>query len=65
MSKENRKKVLIFGEDCIIKNSFHRNRKLINIDKVEIKQTVLSKYIYMIMKVHLNTLLDIYMSVDP
>ena len=36
-------KVLIFGEDFIIKNSFHKNQKPISIDKVEIKRIVLSK----------------------
>ena len=35
-------KVLIFGEECIIKTKFHVYEKSINIDKVEIKRIVLS-----------------------
>ena len=35
-------KVLIFGEDCIDKNSFHKNKKRINIDEVDIRRISLS-----------------------
>ena len=33
---------LIFGEDCINKNAFHKNKRPINIDEVDIKRIVLS-----------------------
>ena len=36
-------KVLIFGEKFIIKNTFHKNKRPIIIDKVEIRRIVLSK----------------------
>ena len=36
------KKVLIFGEKGVIKNSFHKSKQRINIDKVGIKRIVFS-----------------------
>ena len=40
-------KALIFGEDYINKNAFHKNKRPISIDKVDIKRIVLSKkYLY-------------------
>ena len=40
-------KALIFGENCINKNAFHKNGKPISIDKVDIRRIVLSsKYSY-------------------
>ena len=35
-------KVLIFGEDYINKNAFHKNKKTISIDEVDSKRIVLS-----------------------
>ena len=35
-------KALIFGEDCINKNAFHKNKRPINIDEVDIRRIVLS-----------------------
>ena len=35
-------KVLIFGEDCINKNAFHKNQAPINIDKADNRRIVLS-----------------------
>ena len=35
-------KTLTFGEDCINKNTFHKNKRTIIIDKVDIKRVVLS-----------------------
>ena len=34
------KKVLIFGKEGIIENSFHKNKQRINVDKVGIKRIV-------------------------
>ena len=40
-------KVFIFGEDCINKNTFHKNKRPIGIDKVDVRRIVLSsKYSY-------------------
>ena len=36
-------KALIFGENCIDKNAFHKNKRPISIGKVDIKRIVLSK----------------------
>ena len=36
-------KALIFGEDCINKNAFLKNKRPINIDEVDIGRIVLSK----------------------
>ena len=36
------KKVLIFGKECINKNAFHKNQRQINIDKEDIRRTVVS-----------------------
>ena len=33
-------KALIYGEKCLNKNTFHKNKKPINIDKVETKRTM-------------------------
>ena len=38
-----KEKALIFGEDCINNNAFHKNKRTISIDKVDIKRRVLSK----------------------
>ena len=35
--------VLVFDKQCINKNAFHKNKRPISIDKVEIKRIVLSK----------------------
>ena len=35
-------KTLVFGEDCINKNAFHKDKRPINIDEVDIKRIVLS-----------------------
>ena len=35
-------KTLTFGEDCINKNTFHKNKRAIIIDEVDIKRVVLS-----------------------
>ena len=35
-------KDLMFGEDCINKNTFHKNKKPINTDEVDIRGIVLS-----------------------
>ena len=37
------KKILAFGEKCIIKNSFHQNKKPISIDKVDVRRIMLPK----------------------
>ena len=52
-------KVLIFSEDCIIKNSFYQRKERNSIDKVESKKIVLPKIYSYDNKVHLNILLDI------
>ena len=36
-------KALIFGEDCINKNTFHKNKIPISIDRVDIEKIVLFK----------------------
>ena len=36
-------KALIFGKHCINKNAFHKNKRPISIDKVDIRRIVLSK----------------------
>ena len=36
-------KVLIFDKECIMKNVFHKNKKPISIDKVDIRKIVLPK----------------------
>ena len=36
-------KVLAFGDHYINKNAFHKHKHLIDIDRVDIKRTVLSK----------------------
>ena len=35
-------KALIFDKQCINRNAFHKNKRPINIDKVEIRRIVLS-----------------------
>ena len=35
-------KALIFGKDCIDKNAFHKNKRPINIDELDIRRIVLS-----------------------
>ena len=40
-------KALTFGEDCINKNVFHKNKRRINIDEIYIRRIVLySKHSY-------------------
>ena len=58
-------KVLIFGEECIIKTKFHVYEKSINIDKVEIKRIVLSNKESYGKQVHINILLDLYIWTMP
>ena len=36
-------KVLIFVRQCINKNAFHKDKRSVNIDKVDIKRMILSK----------------------
>ena len=36
-------KILIFDKHCIVKNSFHMCKKLININDIDIKRIVLPK----------------------
>ena len=55
-------KALYFGENGIIKNAFHKNKKLININEVDIKKIVLSDKDLMAIKIYLNTLLHIYIN---
>ena len=33
-------KVLIFGEDCFSRNAFHKDKRQINIDEVDIRRVV-------------------------
>ena len=51
---------LIFCKNCITKNTFHKNKRLINIAEVDIKRIVLSSKDSYSNKIYLNTLLDIY-----
>ena len=51
-----------FGEDSIIKNAFHKNKKHITINKVDNKRIALSKKNHKV-KIHLNMLLVIEMKV--
>ena len=46
-----------FGENGIIKSAFHKNKRPININEVDIEEIVLSHKNH-IVKIHLNTLLD-------
>ena len=46
-----------FRENGIIKSAFYENKKLININEVDIEEVVLSLKNHMA-KIHLNTLLD-------
>ena len=45
-----KQKALIFGKQCINKNAFHKNKKPISVDKVDIRRIVLSKKDYMVEK---------------
>ena len=54
--------VLHFGENSIIKSLFHKNKKPINVNKVDIKRIALSDKNPSV-KIHLNTLWDIDMEV--
>ena len=51
---------LIFSKNCITKNTFHKNKRLINIAEVDIKRIVLSSKDSYSNKIYLKTLLDIY-----
>ena len=51
-------KVFIFDKECINKNAVHKNKRPINIDKVEIRRIELSKKDSYGKKVHLTILLD-------
>ena len=59
-------KVLIFAEDHINKNAFHKDNRRTNIYEEDIKRIVLSNktFIHTVTKVYLNTLLDIYIKVE-
>ena len=46
-----------FGENGVIKSAFHKNKKPININEVDIEEIILSHKNHMI-KIHLNNLLD-------
>ena len=52
--------VLIFCKNCINKNTFHKNKRLINIAEVDIKRIVLSSKDSYSNKIYLSTFLDIY-----
>ena len=49
---------MYFGENGIIENALHKNKKLININELDIKRIVLSGKNHMVIKIHLNTLFD-------
>ena len=51
-------KILIFGENGISKNSFHKCKHPVGIDKVDIDRIVISNKDSNVKKVHLNILLD-------
>ena len=51
---------LYFGENGIIKSAFHKNKKPLNINKLNIKEIMLH-YKNQMVKIHLNSLLDIDM----
>ena len=42
-STNTEQKALPFGDKCIIKKAFHKDKRPISIDKVEIRRIVLSK----------------------
>ena len=46
-----------FGENGIIKSTFHKNKRTININEVDIEEIVLAHKNH-IVKIHLNTLLN-------
>ena len=52
--------VLIFGDQFIIKNAFHKNKKPIGVDKVEIKRIALPNEESYCKKCSFNILLNIY-----
>ena len=47
-----------FGENGIIKSAFHKNKRPININEVDIEEIVLSHKNHIYIKIHSNTLLD-------
>ena len=49
---------MYFRENGIIKSAFHKNKKPININEVDIEEIVLSHKKNHMVKIHLNTLLD-------
>ena len=51
------------GENSIIKSAFHKNKKPININEIDIERIVLSDKKNHTIKIRLNTLLDIDMKV--
>ena len=53
---------IYFGENGIIKSAFHKNKRPININEVDIERIKLSVKNQMV-KMHLSTLLDISMKV--
>ena len=57
------KKVLSFSEKHIIKNKFHIHKGSLSVNEVDIERIELSKKNHMVVKVHLNTFLDIYIKV--
>ena len=52
-----KQEAVYFGENGIIKSAFHKNKRPININEVDIEEIVLSHKNH-IVKIHLNTLLD-------
>ena len=57
---------IYFGENSIMKSAFHKNKRRININKVDIERIKLSDIKIIknhAVKIHLRTLLDIDMKV--
>ena len=50
------KKTLYFGENGIIKNVFHKDKRPININEVDLKRMHQLIKDHMVIKIHLNTL---------
>ena len=51
-----------FGENDFIKSTFHKNKRPINIDKVDIEEMYCPLRNHVV-KIHLNTLLDTHIKV--
>ena len=52
-------KNIIFNDKKISKSNFYRNKRLFNIDDIDINEILVSKKEPLVKKAHLNTLLDI------